>query len=205
VAGEDVRVVRRVVVPAVMVVVVCLMFWAGWHNLRARRVKMQEAQQSQVTMTKGGDASPTELTLKGKAAPTFTLVDTDGKKVSLADYKGRPVVVNFWATWCGPCQLEMPWFEEFYTKYKGQGLEVLGISDDAQQPKEEILKAAHKLGVTYPLLYPDGKIVKNYGGVEYYPETFYIDKTGTVVAETAGAPTKDEMEANIRKTIGAGL
>ncbi len=196
--------VRRIAVAVVMVVVVCLLFWAGWHNLRARRLQMQQAQHAGITVTREGDAGPEPgAHLRGKAAPLFTLLDTNGKKVSLADFKGRPVIVNFWATWCGPCKLEMPWFEEFHSKYKGQGLEVLGISDDADQPKDEILKAAQKLGVTYPLLLPDHAVAKSYGGVEYYPETFYVDKSGTIVEETAGAPTRDEMEANIKKAIGA--
>jgi peroxiredoxin len=204
-AGEDVGVARRVAVPAVMVVVICLLFWAGWHNLRNRRLAMQQAQQASITVTKGGDSAPAQDTLRGKMAPGFSLLDTAGKKVSLSDYKGRPVVVNFWATWCGPCKLEMPWFEEFHTKYKSQGLEVLGISEDDGAPKDDIIKSAQKVGVTYPILLTDGKVSKAYGGVDYLPETFYIDKTGNVVVETAGAPSKDEMEANIRKTIGTGL
>jgi peroxiredoxin len=199
-AGEDFGMMRRVAVAVVMVVVVCLLFWAGWHNLRSRRVAMQQAQQAQVTVTQSG-VEP-QGTHQGKPAPAFTLLDMTGKKVSLADYKGRPVVVNFWATWCGPCQLEMPWLEEFHTKYKGQGLEVLGISDDPDQPKDAILKTSIKLGVTYPLLLPDATVKDSYGVADYWPTSFFVDKNGVVVVEKIGAPSKDEMEADIRKAMG---
>lgn len=206
---------RRIVVPAVMLVVVGLMFWAGVHNLRARRAMVQQRQQqAAMSVTKDGDASSGGASatadtpaaaehLRGHAAPGFTLVSTEGKKVSLADYKGKPVVVNFWATWCGPCKLEMPWFEEFSHKYAGQGLVVLGIAEDEGAPKEDVIKAAQKVGATYPILLTDGKVSPAYGGVDYLPETFYVDKNGTVVEETAGAPSKDEMEANIKKVIGS--
>jgi thiol-disulfide isomerase/thioredoxin len=199
---------------AAMVGVLALLLWAGVHNLRARRAQMRADQKGLViTKAPAGDAAvPGDPTvpdtqgagLIGRAAPEFTLVDLSGNKVSLADFKGKPVVVNFWATWCGPCKLEMPWFEEFYGKYKPQGLVVLGLSQDDDTPKTVIADAAKKIGVSYPILLPDDSVAKKYGGVDYLPETFYVAKDGRVVVTTAGAPSKDEMEANIQKTIAAG-
>lgn len=142
--------------------------------------------------------------LIGKQAPAFTLKDLSGKKVSLANFKGHPVVVNFWATWCGPCKLEMPWFQEFSAKYQPQGLEVLGLSQDDGASAEDIATAAKHIGVTYPILMPDESVAKEYGGVDYLPETFYIDRAGKVVQVTAGAPSKDQMQALIEQTIAAG-
>ena len=137
--------------------------------------------------------------------PAFTLVDVEGKKVSLADYKGKPVLVNFWATWCAPCKLEMPWFEEFHKKYAD--LVILGIAaDDA--PKAAIVATAKKLGVDYSVLLVNDQVTAAYGGVEYLPETFYVGRDGKVMLETAGmsdnAGGKDEIEANIRKLIATG-
>lgn len=197
---------RRVGVLVAIVVVVGLLFWAGVHNLRARRAAMQQAQQAPVTILKSDDVPPGALTenLVGKTAPAFTLVDLAGKKVSLADYKGKPVVVNFWATYCGPCQLEMPWFEEFTKKYAADNLVVLGIDYEDGVTKEAVEKAVKKVGVTYPILLADAKVPGNYGLGDYLPVTVYVGKDGAVVTETPGAPSKDEMEANIKKTIGAG-
>lgn len=190
-------------VAVVMVVVVCLLFWAGWHNLRSRRVAMQQAQQAQVTVTTSG-AEP-QGTHQGKPAPAFTLLDMTGKKVSLADYKGRPVVVNFWATWCGPCKVEMPWFEEFRAKYAADGFEVLGVADDAPDAgKDAIAQSAHKLGVTYPILLGNDTVEKAYGDPEVLPMSFYVDKTGKVTQVTAGLGSKDELEAKVKETIAAG-
>ena len=206
---------RRIGVLAGMLVVVGLLVWAGVYNLRQRRLAMQQAQQSQIVLVKDGSAAPAGAAgeaeavgtaLKGKAAPGFTLVDLTGKKVSLAEFKGRPVVVNFWATWCGPCKLEMPWFEEFSGKYKPQGLVVLGVDqDDLDMPKDTIAAAAKKIGVSYPILLPNKTIAKDYALADYLPETFYLNKDGIVVEHSLGAPSKDEMEANIRKTLGAGM
>ena len=193
-----------------MVLGVSLMLWAGWHNLRERRLALQKAQENRVTITRddgtktgapsGTTTEAQDEPLKGKPAPAFTLVNLAGKKVSLSDYKGRPVIVNFWATWCAPCKLEMPWFEEFRSKYSRQGFEVLGIAED-EAPKDEIEKTAKKVNVTYPILLTDGKVAPAYGGVDSLPMSFYVDRKGVVVTETIGLASKDEVEANIKKLV----
>lgn len=191
-----------------MIALIAVLFWAGVHNLRHRR---QLAESNHVALIPAQPASdnagPPDAEgseLRGKDAPAFTLTDVTGKKVSLADFKGHPVVVNFWATWCGPCKLEMPWFQEFSGKYKDQGLQVLGLSQDDGASSKDVSDAAKKIGVTYPILMPDEKVAKKYGGVDYLPETFYVARDGKIVDVTAGAPSKDQMEALIQKTIAAG-
>jgi len=195
-----------------MLVVVILLVWAGVYNLRARRLAMQKAAQNEVVLTKtdsagsSGDAmaSMMGVNLRGKAAPGFTLVDLAGKKVSLSDFKGHPVVVNFWATYCGPCKLEMPWFQQMVAKYQPQGLVVLGLDQDEGEQNDVIAKAAKKVGVSYPILLPDDKVAKAYQLGDYLPETFYVGKNGVVVEQTVGAHALDELEADIQKTIAAG-
>lgn len=200
---------RTGLVLGVMVVGIALLLWAGWHNLRERRLAMQKAQESRVVLTpsqgdQGDQSDSDEPHLRGKAAPAFTLTTLDGKKVSLSDYKGRAVLVNFWATWCGPCKIEMPWFEEFEKQYAAQGFEILGVADDVDAGKDAIAKVAQKTGVTYPILLADGKVEKAYGGIDVLPMSFYVDRNGVVVEQTAGLGSKDEIEAHIKKTIASG-
>jgi thiol-disulfide isomerase/thioredoxin len=204
---------RNVMVFGVMVVGIALMLWAGWHNLRERRKAMQDAEASHVVLTpaKPGDTAGAAVSddigtphMLGKVAPGFTLETLDGKKVSLSDYKGRPVLVNFWATWCAPCKIEMPWFEEFQKQYSAQGFEILGMTDDVDAGKDAIARVVKKTGVTYPILLTDGKVQKAYGGLDYLPVSFYVDRNGVVVEETAGLGSKDEIEAHIKKAIASG-
>jgi len=204
--------VRRLVVAVVMVVVVGVMVWAGVRNLRERRAQMAAAQANEVTLTKADPAASgpqisedgmSAPSIRGQVAPGFTLTDINGKKVSLADYKGHPVVINFWATYCGPCKLEMPWFQEMIGKYQADGLVVLGLDQDDGMAKEKIAEASKKIGVTYPILLPDDKAVKAYQLGDYLPETFYVGKDGKVVEQTFGVNSKDAIEADIRKAIGS--
>jgi len=204
-------VVRRLVIAVLLVAGVVLIVLAGAHNLRHRRMAMQKAQQDEVNLTPASASSspdsgddPMAKTMLGKVAPGFTLVDLSGKKVSLADYKGKAVVVNFWATYCGPCKLEMPWFQELENKYKEQGLVVLGLDQDDGMATQEVAKASKRVGVSYPILMPDDNVGKSYQLGDYLPETYYVGKNGKVVEQTIGAHSKDELEADIQKAIAAG-
>jgi thiol-disulfide isomerase/thioredoxin len=205
---------RRALILGVMVLGVALLLWAGWHNLRERKLAIQKERDNQVVLipakpgetagqaAEGGDEFAPKM--RGKKAPAFALTNLEGKKVSLADYKGRPVLVNFWATWCAPCKVEMPWFEELRKQYASQGFEILGLTDDADEGKDKIAKTAQKIGVTYPILLTDGKVQDAYGGLDVLPMSFYIDRNGVIVVQTAGLGSKDQIEANIKKVIASG-
>jgi peroxiredoxin len=190
-----------------LIVGVTLVVMAGTHNLRHRQMVMQKQQDVQLTQTSSAadpNADPAAKLLLGKTAPSFTLVDLNGKKVSLADYKGHAVVLNFWATYCGPCKLEMPWFQDLQNKYKGQGLVVLGLDEDDGMAVKEVATASKRVGVTYPILMPDDAVARNYQLSDYIPETFYVDKSGKIVEQTIGAHSKDELEADVQKAIASG-
>jgi peroxiredoxin len=198
------------VIVALLIAGVTLIVVAGAHNLRHRQTEMQKAQEVQLTPAASSSASadpsddPAAKLLLGKDAPSFTLVDLDGKKVSLADYKGHAVVLNFWATYCGPCKLEMPWFQDLQNKYKDKGLVVLGLDQDDGMAVKEVAAASKRVGVTYPILMPDDKVSKSYQLSDYIPETFYVDKSGKIVEQTIGAHSKNELEADVQKAIASG-
>ena len=107
-------------------------------------------------------------------APEFTLSDTNGDSLSLSDYKGRVVIINFWATWCAPCREEIPGFIKLQEKYNGE-LAILGISVDQDGPRV-VPPFMERYGINYPVLYADGEIIRNYGGISGVPTTFLLDR-----------------------------
>lgn len=196
---------RRAILLLIMFGGVGLVAWSGLHNIRQRRLDAQRRKDTQVIVEHAPqqDASAPSPLL-GKPAPEFHLVDLDGKKVSLDDFKGHPVLVNFWGTYCGPCKIEMPWLEEFHKKYAGQGFEVVGVTYDSEVGADKIAKDARQLGVTYPILLSDSKAEKAYlSDSEVLPMSFYVDRTGKVIEVTAGLGGKDQLEAMVQKTIAS--
>lgn len=114
-------------------------------------------------------------------APDFTLKDADGKTVHLADYKGKVVLLDFWATWCGPCRIEIPWFEEIERTRKDKGFEVLGVSMD-ENGWEDVKPFLAQMKVNYRVVVGDDPTTQAYGGVDSLPTTFLIDKQGKIAA-----------------------
>ncbi len=190
--------------------------WANWQN-RKQQIAHQQAMESEAVLVadnSGTAASPHMASpLVGKKAPAFTLSDLAGKKVSLSSYKGKAVQINFWATWCAPCKIETPWLIELKKQYGPQGFEILGVSfDDLDKDDKtklaadisEINKGAQQLHIPYPVLIDGDSISKPYGDVEVFPTSFFIDRSGTIVGYSAGLTSKDELESNVRKALGAG-
>jgi peroxiredoxin len=138
--------------------------------------------------------------LQNQSAPDFSLTALDGKTLKLSDYHGKAVLLNFWATWCEPCKVEMPWFVDLQKKYGPQGLQVLGVAmDDA--PTKDISDFAQKMGVNYPILIGKEEVGTQYGGVQYLPSTFYISRDGKIMDRVFGLVSRSEIEANVQKAL----
>jgi thiol-disulfide isomerase/thioredoxin len=200
---------RKALLLLVMVVGISLVVWAGWRNWNDRRQAALKQQATRVDLipdsaTPDNDSGAVQSSLRGKPAPAFTLVDLAGKKVSLSDFKGHPLLINFWGTYCAPCKLEMPWIEEFSKKYAPDGFQVVGVTYDSEVGNATITKNTKSLGVTYPILLSDPTVEKTYlSDSEVLPMSFYVDKAGKVVEVTAGAGSKNQLEAMVKETIAA--
>ncbi len=144
--------------------------------------------------------SPAIAATDNKPAPNFKLKDLDGKDVKLSDYKGKVVIVDFWATWCVPCKKEIPDFIELQKKYKKQGFTFIGISVDEDGAK--VVKPFYKdMKMNYPVLLMDDKIQDQFGGIRGYPTTFLIDQNGKIVKKYFGTTEKKVFEDDIKKLL----
>jgi peroxiredoxin len=143
-----------------------------------------------------------------KPAPEFMLRDRSGKAVDLSKYNGRVIVLNFWATDCGGCRTEVPWFVEFQKKYKGRGLTVVGVSmeiqyEDLKGPDEAWRRvnpfvAAHK--VAYPILMGDDVVTTAYD-ITALPATYLIDRSGKVATKYIGLVDRDNLQSNLEALL----
>jgi cytochrome c biogenesis protein CcmG, thiol:disulfide interchange protein DsbE len=134
-----------------------------------------------------------------RAAPNFSRMDLRHKKIELTSYRGKVVLLNFWATWCGPCLVEVPTFNEWQNKYGSNQFQVIGISmDDAAPP---VISTINKLKLNYPVLMGDEHLGAAYGGILGLPVTFLIDRQGKIRARYQGASDLTRIKGDIETLL----
>lgn len=144
---------------------------------------------------------PTQTTPQlGQTAPDFTLPDSTGSPIKLSAYKGKVVLLDFWATWCTGCKVEIPWYVEFQNKYGKDGLTAIGVSmdDDGWKSVKPFLEE-HKLN--YPVVIANQDLANRYGGLPSLPMTLLIDRNGKIAESHAGMVDKDAFENKIKALL----
>jgi peroxiredoxin len=149
----------------------------------------------QPSVASSADSTPST---SSSAAPAFTLTDVNGGTVSLSDFRGKVVILDFWATWCPPCKREIPDFITLQSEYASKGLQIVGIALD--QP-DKVRAFAQQNGMNYPVLLGTDQISALYGGIEGIPTTFILDKNGNIVNRFEGFRPKEDFETEINRLL----
>jgi cytochrome c biogenesis protein CcmG/thiol:disulfide interchange protein DsbE len=207
---------RNTLVLFAVLLILAIFAWAGWANWEYRRQAAERvlasAAKGELVPNPAGGMPRYVSPFLGKPAPAFTLDDLSGKKVSLESYRGKALLINFWATWCGPCKVETPWLIDLRNKYAGQGFEVLGISTEGDdlakgdkagwaKDRAAIAKFVAEEKMTYPVLIDGDSLSEKYGGLDAMPTSFFVDRKGNVVAAQMGLTSASDIENNIKKAL----
>src|ERR1019366_6177073 len=132
-------------------------------------------------------------------APSWRLMDVDGNVVTSDQFKGRVLVLDFWATWCGPCKSEIPGYVRLQKKYAADGLVIVGVSKDDEGPGRQALvkEFMGRLGINYPIVYSSDEVDAAFGGIDAIPTTFIIDRNGFNRSKKVGAERPEDYEKKI--------
>lgn len=132
--------------------------------------------------------------------PQFSLTSLEGKTVAMKDLSNKVVIVDFWATWCGPCREEIPHLNELYSELKGKGLEIVGISMDTDGT-DGVKDFAREFRIQYPIVMGDEKVAESFGGIMGLPTTFVIDRKGKVAKKYIGLPPAEGMRKIVKELV----
>ena len=153
----------------------------------------------------GGDIQAVAAVAEAAVTTDFVLSDLNGKKLNLADFRGDVVILDFWATWCGPCKMVMPYLQKIHDDYAEEGIRVVALSVDRQGPSI-VNRFIDKYGYTFPVAMAGADLQRAYGGIRSIPTTFIIGPDGTVAEQMLGAhPLNDYLAAARRaKRVATG-
>jgi thiol-disulfide isomerase/thioredoxin len=208
---------RNTIVLCAVLFLLAVFAWAGWANWEYRQQAaarlLADAAKGELVADAAAGTPVYVSPLQDKIAPAFALNDLSGKKVPLSSYRGKALLINFWATWCAPCKIETPWIIELRNKYASQGFEVVGVDTEGDD-----LRADDKVGwakakdaaskfvagekIPYPVLLDGDSIATSYGGLDELPTSFFIDRNGKVVAAEVGLTSESDLETKIKRALG---
>jgi thiol-disulfide isomerase/thioredoxin len=133
-------------------------------------------------------------------APAFTVKTVEGKTLKLSDLRNKPVIVDFWATWCGPCRASMPDLNDMQARYGAKGLTVIGMSVDETGPAP-VKRFAHQLGVRFTIAMANDEVLDAYGPIRSIPTTFFINRKGEIVRRVIGRIDSETMNAYVQEIL----
>jgi peroxiredoxin len=139
----------------------------------------------------------------GESAPDFELRSLDGRAVRLSSLRGKPVLLNFWASWCAPCRVEMPWLVELDGQYRPRGVEIVGVSLDDPGEEQDVAKFIAERGVHYMILIGNSSVADSYGGARFLPQSFFIDRDGTITKTSFGLVDKRDLEEGLKELLAS--
>jgi thiol-disulfide isomerase/thioredoxin len=155
-----------------------------------------------LSCSKKSDESSITVESKKKSSKEvidFSLPDLEGNTINFSDFRGKVVIVDFWATWCHPCLIEIPHFIELYNTYSLEGLEIIGIAMQSGSP-EDVIKKVQELNINYTVVMGNNEVAQKFGGIQGFPATFVMDKKGKVAKKYLGAlpNIKELLESDIK-------
>ena len=154
---------------------------------------------TKTSLSVGSSSAPLQGEGTGQPVPDFTLKDIHGNTMKMSDLKGKVVILDFWATWCAPCKVEIPWFIDMYDRYKQQGLEVVGVAMDDEQG--DVKPFAEKHGMNYRVLLGNDNVATQFGGIFGLPTTYIIGRDGKIDSKHMGLVSRDTFEQAVKKLL----
>ena len=148
----------------------------------------------------GGPPAEIEAELSDQSLPEFSLQDLEGALFTNGDLEGKVSLINFWATWCGPCKIEMPWFVEFQRQYKDRGFTVLAISLD-EGGWDPVRAFAEEMEFNFPVALGGDPVSEDFGGIYVLPTTLIVDRSGKIAFRHTGLVPKAKYETEIESLL----